>query len=179
MSDSDTGETSCFKIKDTEPVTNVEGTTKSGDNSQSASENNQNDDNQTPFNAAAQKSNKRKQRKSKRKRETSPESSSSNSENPCSWEDSVEEINSTKSYRFQIISKSESCKCELPGEIADYVSHQFECPVLEKDVEKSLLVLQPIPENVRGIKKLDTFVKSIIGQGAQVLNQDATMEKFQ
>ena len=34
MSESDTGETSCFKIKHIEPVTNVEDTTNSGDNSQ-------------------------------------------------------------------------------------------------------------------------------------------------
>ena len=34
MSDSDTGETSHFKIKHIEPVTNVEDTTNSGDNSQ-------------------------------------------------------------------------------------------------------------------------------------------------
>ena len=42
MSDSDTGQTSRFKIKHIEPVTNVEGTTNSGNNSQ-------NDDNQTLF----------------------------------------------------------------------------------------------------------------------------------
>ena len=42
MSDGDTGETSRFKIKCIEPVTNVEGTTNSGDNSH-------NDDNQSPL----------------------------------------------------------------------------------------------------------------------------------
>ena len=33
MSDSDTGETSHFKVKHVKPVTNVEDTTNSGDNS--------------------------------------------------------------------------------------------------------------------------------------------------
>ena len=63
--------------------------------------------------------------------------------------------------------------------MADYVNHQFECFILEKDVEENLLVLQPVPENVRGIKKLEDFVKSIMGKSAQVPNQDAAMEKFQ
>ena len=47
----------------------------------------------------------------------------------------------------------------------DYVNHQFECFIS--------------PENVRGVKKLDDSVKSIIRQSAQVLNQDANMEKSQ
>ena len=178
MSVSDTGETSRFKIKHIEPVTNAGGTTHSGDNSQNAS-NSYNDDNQTLFIAAAQKADKHKKRKNKRKRETSPESSSSDSGNSSSSEDSVEEDNSTKSRRFQIISKSESHKWELPGEMEDYVNHQFECFIPEKDVEENLLILQSVPENVRGVKKLDDFVKSIMGQSAQVLNQDATIEKFQ
>ena len=62
MSDSDTGETSHFKIKYIEPVTNVEGTTNSGDNSQNVS-NNQDDDNQTLFTAAVEKADKHKKRK--------------------------------------------------------------------------------------------------------------------
>ena len=78
-----------------------------------------------------------------------------------------------------MISESESHKWELPGEMADYVNQQFEYFILEKDLEENLLVLQPIPEYVRGVKKLDDFVKSIMGQSAQILNQDATMEKFQ
>ena len=38
---------------------------------------------------------------------------------------------------------------------------------------------EPVPVNVGGAKKLDDFSKSIMGQGEQVLNQDATMKKFQ
>ena len=48
--------------------------------------------------------------------------------------------------------------------MADYVNHQFECFIPEKDVEENLLVLQPVPENVRGVKKLEDFVKSIMGR---------------
>ena len=66
MSDSDTGEASCFKIKHIEPVTNVEGTTNSGDNSQNLS-NSQDDDNQTLFTAAVQKADKNKKEKIKGK----------------------------------------------------------------------------------------------------------------
>ena len=55
MSDSDTGETSHFKIKQTESVTNVEGTTNSSNNSQNVS--------QTLFTAAAQKANQHKRKK--------------------------------------------------------------------------------------------------------------------
>ena len=43
----------------------------------------------------------------------------------------------------------------------------------------NLLILQPVPENVRGIEKLAAFVRTIMGQRAEVLNQDATMKKFQ
>ena len=67
----------------------------------------------------------------------------------------------------------------VSGGMADYVNPQFECFIPEKDVEEILLILEPVPENVRGVKKLDDFVKSMMGQSAQVLNQDATMEKFQ
>ena len=79
MSESDTGETSRLKIKHIELITNIEGTTNSGDNSQDAS-NSHSDDNQTLLNAAAQKTDKNKKRKkhknrrNKRKRETPPES---------------------------------------------------------------------------------------------------------
>ena len=59
MSDCGTGETSRFKIKHIEPITNVDGITNSSDNSQNAS-NSQNDDNQTLFTAAAQISDKHK-----------------------------------------------------------------------------------------------------------------------
>ena len=59
-------------------------------------------------------------------------------------------------------------------EMADYVNHQSEWFILEKYVEENLL-----PENVRGVKKLDGFVKSIMGQSAQILNQETTIEKFQ
>ena len=81
-----------------------------------------------------------KREKNKRKRETSPESSSSDSGNSSSSEDSVEVGNPTKSHRFQIISKSESQKWELPGEMVDFVNHQFECFIPEKDVEKKKLL---------------------------------------
>ena len=62
--------------------------------------------------------------------------------------------------------------------MTDYVNHQLECFIPEKDVEENLLILQPVPENVRGVKKLGDFLKSILGQSAQVLNQDAIKTKF-
>ena len=170
MSDSDTGGTSRFKIKHIEPVTNAEDTVNSGDNSQNAS-NSPDDDNQTLFTAAAQKVGKHKKRKNKRKREPSPESSSTDSGNSSSSEQSVEEGNSTKSHRFQIISKTEIHKWELPAEMADYVNHQIEYFIPEKDSEINLLILQPVPENVRGVKKFDDFVKPIMEKSAQVLNR--------
>ena len=77
------------------------------------------------------------------------------------------------------MSKSESHKWEFPGQMADDVNHQFEYFIPEKDVIENLLILQLVPENVRGVKKLDNFVKSIMGQSAQVLNQDVIMEKIQ
>ena len=48
--------------------------------------------------------------------------------------------------------------------MAGYVNHQFEIFIPEKDVEENLLILQPVPVNVRGVKKLDNFVKSVMGQ---------------
>ena len=77
-----------------------------------------------------------KREKNKRKRKPSPESSSSDSRNSSSSEESIEEGNSNKIHRFQIIFKSESYKWELPGEMADYVNHQFEYFIPEKDVEE-------------------------------------------
>ena len=64
MSDSDTGETSRFKMKHIEPVTNAEDTATRGNNSQNAS-NSQIDNNQTLFTASAQKVDKHKREKIK------------------------------------------------------------------------------------------------------------------
>ena len=63
--------------------------------------------------------------------------------------------------------------------MADYANHQFESFISEKNAEENILILQHVPENFRGVKKLDDFVKFIMKQSAQVLNQNATMEKFQ
>ena len=49
----------------------------------------------------------------------------------------------------------------------------------KKKVEENLLILQHVPENIRDVKKLNDFVKPIMGQSRQVLNQVETMEKFQ
>ena len=54
--------------------------------------------------------------------------------------------------------------------MVDCVHHKFECFILEKDVEENLMILLLISENVRGVKKLDDFVNSIMGQSAEVLN---------
>ena len=84
-------ETSRFKIKHIEPVTNAEGTANSDNISQNArirTISGHNDDNETLSTAAAQKADKHKKRKNKRKREISPESSSSDSGNSSSLEDS-------------------------------------------------------------------------------------------
>ena len=54
MSDSDTGETSRFKMKHIEPVTNAEDTATRGNNSQNAS-NSYIDNNQTLFTASHKK----------------------------------------------------------------------------------------------------------------------------
>ena len=113
---SDTREKSRFKIKHTEPSTNVEGTTNSGDNSQDGS-NSHNNYNQTLFTAAAQK---KKQTITKREKTKGKQKHHQNLS-----DDSVEEGNSTKSHRFQIISKFECQKWELPVEVADYVNHKF------------------------------------------------------
>ena len=91
MSDSDTGETSHFKIKHIEPATNAEDTANTSKNCHNAS-NSQNDDNQTLLTAAAQIVGKNKKRKIKRKKEPSPESSSSDSGNSPFSEESVEEV---------------------------------------------------------------------------------------
>ena len=63
--------------------------------------------------------------------------------------------------------------------MADYANHQFESFISEKNAEENILILQHVAENVRGVKKLDDFVKFIMKQSAQALNQNATMEKFQ
>ena len=54
-----------------------------------------------------------------------------------------------------------------PGEMADYVNHQLECFIPEKDVEENLLILKTVSEFVSGVKNLDGFVKSIIGQSTR------------
>ena len=36
--------------------------------------------------------------------------------------------------------------------MADYIKHQFDCFIREKDVEENLLILQQVHENVRGVK---------------------------
>ena len=63
-------------------------------------------------------------------------------------------------------------------EMADYANHESECYILEKDVEQNLLILKLVPANDKGVKKMEDFIKSIMGQSAQVLNQYAATEKF-
>ena len=161
-SHSDTGETSRFKIKHTEPVTNVEDTANIGDNSQNTS-NSQNDDNQTLFTATAQKVGKHKKRKNKKTRKPSPETSSSDSGNSSSSEESVVEGNSTKSPRFQIIFKAESHKWELPGEMADYVNHQFEYFIPEKDENENVRQERERTGQCQGRQKIRQFCKVYYG----------------
>lgn len=38
--------------------------------------------------------------------------------------------------------------------MTDYASPQFECFTPEKDAEENLVIIQPIPENVRSVKKI-------------------------
>ena len=54
--------------------------------------------------------------------------------------------------------------------MADYVNQQFECfiPRKDVDVEVNLLILKPVPENVRGVKKIERFSK--LSYGAQNTN---------
>ena len=47
--------------------------------------------------------------------------------------------------------------------MVDYVNHLFEYFIPKKDVKENHLILQPVPENVRGVKKFGYFVKPIIG----------------
>ena len=63
--------------------------------------------------------------------------------------------------------------------MADYVNQQFECfiPRKDVDVEVNLLMLKPVPENVRGVKKLNDFLKSVMGHRILISNEDTTMEK--
>ena len=46
--------------------------------------------------------------------------------------------------------------------MADYANRQFESFISEKNAEENLLILQHVPENVRGVKKLDDFEKFIM-----------------
>ena len=87
-----------------------------------------------------QKQTNTKKEKTKERETSSQFLSSDSSDNSSFSEDSVEEGNSTKSHRFQIISKSECHKWELPREMADYVTHQFQCFIPEKDVQENLLI---------------------------------------
>ena len=141
--------------------------------------NSHNDDNHNPFIGATQKTDKHKNRRNERNRETSPETSSSDSGNISPSKDPFQEVNSTKSDRFQIISKSESHKWELAYKMADYVNHQSECFIAENNVGETFIILQPVRENERYVKKLENFVNFIMRQSAQVLDQNSTMEKFQ
>ena len=55
--------------------------------------------------------------------------------------------------------------------MADHVNHHFKRSISEKDIEENILILQPLPENASGVKKLDHFVKSIMGQSARAKTQ--------
>ena len=47
--------------------------------------------------------------------------------------------------------------------MVDYVNHLFEYFIPETDVKENHLILQPVPENVKDVKKFGYFVKPIIG----------------
>ena len=176
LSDSNTEETSRSKIKHIKPIANVGGTTNSGNNSHDASYSHK-DYNQTVFTFAAQETDKHKKRRNKGKREISLESFSSDSENSSSLKDSVEKGNSTKSHRFQIISKPESKKWEFHSEIV-VISVTSLSVSFQKRCRRESSYVTACPWECHGLQKIGKICKAIMGQSTQVLNQDATMEKF-
>ena len=70
---------------------------------------------------------------------------------------------------------------DLPSEKTDYVSKQFKCFIPEKVVKENSSILHPATAtgSVVEVKKVDGFVKFIMGQSTLVLNQETRMINFQ
>ena len=43
----------------------------------------------------------------------------------------------------------------------DYVNHQFNCIISDKDADENFIIFQPVPENFRSLKKLVDFLKAM------------------
>ena len=69
----------------------------------------------------------------------------------------------------------------LPIKKTDYVSKQFKCFFPENVVEENSSILQPATAtgSVVEVKKLNGFVKFIMGQSTLVLNRETRLINFQ
>lgn len=64
--------------------------------------------------------------------------------------------------RFRIQSEAEGNAWELTEEMLQYVTEQFEIYIKEKDVKEEILDKNPIPKNMKKVRKLDFFLQKLM-----------------
>ena len=83
--------------------------------------------------------------------------------------------------RFKIQSGGEENAWELPQEMLDYVIDQFETYIKEKDIKDKVLSINPVPTNMRKVRKLDMYLHELMKDSKKKseLELEAVFEKLQ
>ena len=64
--------------------------------------------------------------------------------------------------RFKVVSEEDQYKYSLPTDMAQYANVNFDTYIKEADLMKTVLIKNPVPENINPVKNLDDFVKDIL-----------------
>ena len=83
--------------------------------------------------------------------------------------------------RFEVIPGKSKNAWYLPESMLGYVIEHFEKYIKETDVQETILDDNPLPENMRGRKDIDNYLKKIIleAKKPRKLEQDRSLEKIQ
>ena len=63
--------------------------------------------------------------------------------------------------RFKIVSREEQFQWTLPKGMATYVNDLFEKYIPEKELKESILLKNPVPDNVHAFRRMDDFLELI------------------
>ena len=83
--------------------------------------------------------------------------------------------------RFKVTTEEDRYRYEILDALIDYANDNFETYILEKEVKSSILLENPVPNNIDPVKKLDDVLKSILRDKNQSndINFDNILEKIQ
>jgi len=135
--------------------------------------------NSEPGTSAKNKAARNKSRK--RKHSTSSEKSSNESESSNDEKDEKEENQPHDFKRFRALPYEDRFKWYLSKDLADYANKYMSEFIPDKDISDNIFYENPIPSNVGNPRKLDDFIKELLGERKQMseLTFDSRMERVQ